>query len=53
MAQALVGIQDVKISKNPVQAGESFVISVTALFFEPEEPKRRLPFRPGKRKEVD
>lgn len=52
MAQALASIQEVRISKNPVQTGEKFLISASVLFYEPEKPQRRLPFRLGRRKEV-
>jgi hypothetical protein len=52
MAQALVAIQGVTLSKNPVSTGEKFIISVDVLSFDPETPQRKLPFKLGKRKEV-
>lgn len=45
----MIKILDVKMSKNPVQTGETFLISVTVFAYEPEEPKKRLPFRLGRR----
>lgn len=52
MAQALVSIRDVKISKNPVSTGERFIISVEVYAFDPETPQPKLPFKLGKRKEI-
>ena len=50
--QALASIQNVALSKNPVTVGDKFIISVDVLFYEAENPKRKLPFKLGKRKEV-
>lgn len=50
--QALASIQNVTLSKNPVTVGDKFIISVDVFFHDAENPKRKLPFKLGKRKEV-
>ena len=50
MAQAMVAITDVKLSKNTVNTKEQFKISVKILELTPDSGKYRLPFRLGKEK---
>lgn len=52
MGQALVSIQSVTFSRNPVNTGEQFIVSVEVFAFEAEKQQRKMPFKLGKRKEV-
>lgn len=51
MAQAMVAITDVKLSKNTVQVKEQFKITVKVLALTPDSGKYRLPIRLGKGRE--
>lgn len=52
MAQALVSIRNVTLSRNPVATGETFIISVEIFSFPKEKSQRRLPVKLGRRKEI-